>query len=82
MRLVECDINKVDLKSYKSKCKWLKIIDEFVESDVKCCRIEDYTNKSAASCESSLNHAIKRYNKKGIKAVIRNGEIYLVRIEG
>lgn len=81
MRLVECDKSEINLKNYKKKTRWLEVIDEFMESDVKCCRIEDYTNKSAASCESSLNHAIKRYNKKGIKAVIRNGIVYLVKIE-
>lgn len=81
MRLVECDINKVDLKSYKKRTKWLKVIDEFVESGMGCCRLEDYTNKDAASCESALNHAIKNYKKKGIKAVIRNGVVYLVKIE-
>lgn len=81
MRLVECDINKVDLKSYMGKSKWMTLIDEFVESDMKCCRIEDYTNKDAKSCSGALNYAIKRYNKKGIKAVIRNGIVYLVKFE-
>lgn len=79
MRVVEYDINNIDLKGYRGKTNWLKVIDNFVESDMACVRIEEYINKSPESCVSAINKSIKRYRKNGIKAIIRNGEVYLVK---
>lgn len=79
MKMIACD--KTDITndhSYK-RSKWLKLIDDFLESDMDCVRIEDYTNKDKDSCYAALYNAIKRYRKSGIRLVMRNGEVYLIK---
>lgn len=72
---------KEDLRGIPGKQGYLhEILDEFANSGKDCAKIEGYIHKNGASCTSSLNVAIKRYNKHGIKAVTVKGEPYLIRI--
>lgn len=55
------------------------LIEEFIDSGIDCAKIEGYSQKSASVCTASLNATIKRYRRHTIKAIERNGEVYLVR---
>ena len=81
MNLVAYDKKKLDnLYGYK-RTKWLKIIDEFVESDMDCVKLENFSHKTSTSCTAALKVAIKRYHKAGIQAIERNGEVFLIKID-
>ena len=57
-----------------------KIIEEFVDSGHDCVKVEGWTNKTACSAAGSLNKTIETMRKGGIKAISRNGEVFLVKI--
>lgn len=65
--------------NYYKKSKWLEIIDEFVNSEMKCAKLEGWTHKTSSSAASAFNVSIKRFNKKGIRAIERKGEVFLVK---
>lgn len=44
-----------------------------------CAKVEGFTHKTADGCATALNQAIKRYNKAGIKAISRKGEVFLIK---
>lgn len=77
MELVAYDKEKLNM--YK-RTKQLKFIDEFIESDMDCTKVVNYTNKDAKSCVTSLATAIKYFHKNGIRAIMRDNEVYLVKI--
>lgn len=81
MRLVECDKSEINTRQVFKKSKWMKVIDEFLESGMECCKVENYTNKDAKSCSAALNVAIKHYHKGGIRACLSDGVVYLIKIE-
>ena len=80
MKLVECNIDEV----FVSKKKWnvLEIIDQFLDSGMKCARV-DYEGhyKYSWSGTCSFNRAIERYHKIGVRAKTINDELYLIREE-
>lgn len=55
------------------------IIDEFCESDLDCVKIEGWTHSCASSCMSSFSRAIIRYKKSGVRCLMRNGEVFLIK---
>lgn len=55
-----------------------RLLDEFMQSGLKCARVEGSTHKKPCSCTSSLNESAKRFNFFSVKAVVRNGEVYLI----
>ena len=81
MKLIPYDIKKIGGKQWYSKSENLKILEEFVKSDMECAKIEDYPQKSAMVCISSLQGSIKRYRIAGIQAMLRNGEAYLIKVK-
>ena len=81
MNLVAYDKKKLDNPYSYKRAKWLKMIDEFVESDMDCAKVKDFTHKSATSCTAALNTAIRRYHKDGIRAIERKGEVFLIKID-
>lgn len=56
-----------------------KILDEFAESDLDCVKVEGWTHKHATSCMSSFRNAILRYKKTGIKCLVRDDEVFLIK---
>ena len=78
MRLVKSDIRKIKKVNY-SRTNNFEILEEFVESDMDCAEVKDFTQISAWSCASSLNASIKRFNIGGIKAISREGKCYLIK---
>ena len=75
--------NKKDLyiNGYK-RTKNIRIIDEFVNSEYDCVKVEGWSHGEAFHHAASLNMTIKRMNKSGIKAVSRKGEVFLVKLNG
>lgn len=58
-----------------------QIIDEFIESGMKCAEVEGYTQKNATSCVQSLTQTIKRYRMFNVRAIQRKGRVFLIRDE-
>ena len=80
MRLVPYDLKKIDKAEGYRKSMNQKIIEEFLESDLDCAKIEDWTQKSAMACAGSLNRSIEKYKMTGARAVSRKGNVYLIRV--
>lgn len=74
--------NKNDLKSvtYKRTSN-LKIIDEFVRSELDCVRLEGYTHKSATVCAQCLRVSVKRFGACGVRVVQRKDDVFLVKVK-
>lgn len=80
MRITPYNLNKIEnVTGYYKKSELLKILEEFTESDMESAKIEDYSHKSASSCVASFGNAIRRYKMNGIKALTRNGEVFLIK---
>lgn len=79
MKLVKYDKNELGTKYY-AKTDHQKLIEEFVNSDMDCAKIEGWTHASATSCQNALSASIKRFNFSGIRAMVRNKEVFLVKI--
>lgn len=79
MKLVAYDKTKLDNVGGYKRSKWQGILDEFVNSDTDCAKVEGWTHKSATGAAGSLNTAIKRYNYGNIRAIERKGEVYLIK---
>jgi hypothetical protein len=79
MKLIAYDKNKIkNIGGYK-KTENMKIIDEFVDSGLDCVKVEGWTQKYAWRCAWSLNQTIKRLKKSGIRALSRDGEVFLIK---
>lgn len=78
MRLVPYDATK--LKVYKL-CKNQKLIQEFLDSEQTCVKIEDFPHKNASVCRSVLGISIKRMGVNNVIAVLRKGCVYLIRTD-
>lgn len=78
MKLVQADRNIVE--KYR-KTKLFEFIEEFIETGYDCAKIEGATQhyKSPAVGAQVINISIKRQKREGIKAVVRSGEIYLIK---
>lgn len=76
MKLVPYDAKKIT----GGKSDNYSLINEFIDSGWECAKIEDYSQKDANSCATALNSSIKRYKRFTIKAVVRKGDVYLIRI--
>lgn len=72
MRFVACD------ETIFARSDNFRLLSEFVDSGLKCAKVEGSHHKSPHYCASSLNQSAKRYNFFSVKAVVRNGELYLI----
>lgn len=81
MRLVAYEMSKLMEGPIFTRTKNMEIIEEFVNSGMDCAKVEGFTQKTADSCATSLNLSIKRFNKAGIKAISRKGEVFLIKIK-
>lgn len=79
MRLVAYELKNLKGRSY-CKCKNQALIEEFVASDMECAKVEGFTQQDAAQCAGSLNRSIARFNIGGVRAISRNGEVFLIKI--
>lgn len=79
MYLEKCKMEDLYSLCY-TRTKNEKLLEEFVNSDMEIAEVKDYTNKDAKSCSNSLNLSIKRFHMTGIKSIIRNGKVYLIKV--
>jgi hypothetical protein len=80
MKLIPYDIRKIDPNKYKKSKNYLLLTD-FMESDMDCAKVENYTQKCARHCSTSLNISIKRYRMGGIRSIVRDGEVFLIKVK-
>lgn len=78
MKLVPYDLTKVNAKGYKMS-KNQKILEEFRNSDLDCAEVTEFTQCSATTCAASLNASIKRYRLNTLRAIIREGRVFLIK---
>lgn len=78
MHLVPYDKSKL---KRTPKTNLFKLVKEFVDSDADCAMVagaaEHYATPSVGA--TTINESIKRYKFAQIRAVVNNGEIYLVK---
>jgi hypothetical protein len=79
MKLIAYDKTKLENINGFKKSDILMVIEEFTASGMDCVKVEGYTHKSATSCMSSLSNAIKRYKIGGVRALVRKGEVFLIK---
>lgn len=80
MKLVKRNLVEVDFKSF-AETRNQEILDEFMDSDMECAEVMDYTHKTATSCAGSLNTSIKRFKYHGVKAISRSNKVYLIKVK-
>lgn len=79
MKMVPCNIDEI--KWFYTPGRNQKLIQEFINSDMKCVKIEDYPHKNAKSCQTSMIGSLKRMRVKTIKVMIRKDEVFLRKVE-
>lgn len=79
MKLIAYDKKKIkNIGGYK-KTENMLIVGEFIESGLDCVKVEGWTQKEAYRCAWSLNQSIGRMKKSGIRALSRDGEVFLIK---
>lgn len=78
MKLVPYD--EKNIKYYKST-KNLKILEEFIESDMSCAKLEGYTQKNAKNCQTSLLGSIRKFRIHGVKVLVRKDDVILLKVD-
>lgn len=78
MRLVAYELKNLEIGNMR-RCKNQEVIEEFLASDMDCAKIEDFPQKTAQTCASSLNLTIKRFNFGGVRAISRGNEAFLIK---
>lgn len=76
MKMVPYDAKK--LNRYYKSCSNQEILEQFIDSDLDCVRIDDYPHKNAAICRNSLALSIKRFGFN-ITAIRRGNDVFLVK---
>ena len=77
MKMVPCNFNEVYVTK---KTRNFMILESFANSGMDCVKLEDHGYCNAGSCVASLHNSIKNFHMYGIKAVVRKGEVYLIRV--
>lgn len=57
-----------------------EFLKEFDDSGVVCAEVVNYSHKNASSCLASLKNTIKNYRMVCLGACIRNGKVYIYRV--
>lgn len=75
IRFVECDYKEVEKPT---RSNLTNLLAAFENRHIKCAKIEDSTYCSPRCGANTINRRAKSLNLFHIKAVVRNGNIYLV----
>ncbi len=79
MTLIPYNKNDIEqIGSYK-KTKNQKIVEEFINSNMDCAEVKEFTHKTGHSCANALNTAIKRFRLSSVHAICRNGRVFLIK---
>ena len=79
MTLIPYDKSKLENFGGFKKTKNQKILEDFVNSNMDCAEVKDFTCKTASYCATSLNISIKRYKLSGVQALSRKGRVFLIK---
>lgn len=79
MKLTFIDIKDIPKRQGYKNTKILKLLNEFAHSEMTAARVDDHEYKNAVVAAHALNQSEKRFNMTGIKAITRNGIIYLIK---
>lgn len=79
MKLVPYDAKEI-IKGYKL-CKNQRLIQEFLNSGLDCAKLEDFPQKDAKGCASSLSISLKRMGINNVKVCSRKGNVFLLKID-
>lgn len=78
MTLVPYDVTKLNTKGYKMS-KNQKLLEEFLNSDMTCAEVKDFTTVNGYGYAASLNQSIKRFRMANIRAISRSGRVFLIK---
>lgn len=78
MTLIPYDKQKLNITGYTAT-KNMKILEEFLNSEYDCVRVDGYTQKTAHSCGNALRQSIKRFGFNGIEVAVRKNEVFLIK---
>ena len=78
MKFTQCDFDDVKYREFYKRTKIYDLVYSFLNAHIKCARVEDWKYKDATVGARVINVSIKRFKFAGIRAISRNGEIYLV----
>lgn len=73
-------VTEKELKKGYKRTKLHKILLEFAESDYNAARLDDHEYKNANSGTNALNQSAKNFGMPHIRAITRNGNIFLLKI--
>ena len=73
----QCKKDEV-MKGYK-RTNNLKILNDFIESEMDCVKLTGWKHVSACSCASALKKSIQRFKMTSITVVTIKGEVYLIK---
>ena len=73
-------VTEKEMKKGYKRTKLHTILLEFSESDYNAARLDDHEYKTANSGASALRQAAKNFGMPHIRAIVRNGNIFLLKI--
>lgn len=80
MNLIPYDYNKLMTEEKRVRTKLLVVLEEFIATNQKCVKIEDYTQRNAKVCRDNLYMATKRFKMQNtIQVVMSKGDVFLIR---
>lgn len=78
MKLVPYEKKYLQVDMYK-QTKNGKLLEEFARSGLDAARVEGWTNATPYSTANSLNRSIERFKFANVRAITRDGKVYLIR---
>lgn len=79
MNLIPYDIKKLTRKHTRTNIQ--KYIEKFIDMDIACAKVDGYECKSTHIAVQTLNRSTKRYGYYHVKAIERENNVYLIRLD-
>ena len=80
MKLVPYERNKLKV-NYFRQTKNGSLLEEFANSGLDAAKVEGWTNATSHSAANSLNRSIERFKFANMRAIVRKGCVYLIKID-
>lgn len=71
--------NKNEIEGGYRKTKHYELLLEFAESDMDCALVENWVGKNASIKAANLNRSAQHFKMLHIRAIVRRGNIYLIK---
>lgn len=81
MKMVPYDREKLMFPRHYRRTKNLQILEDFMNGNADCVQLVDHGHTNAKNCQSCLYNSIVRFGITGVKVVIREGNVFLVKVE-